>query len=110
MKRLMNIAFLRIYAFNLGRKWRNSPHVACDDAILLMCVLCAGPLTAIVLFGVALTGAAHLRQVLDSQVLQYAIAVPVALALIYGCTKTFRRFAGTPERARPYMAPRTRLI
>jgi hypothetical protein len=106
----MTIAFLRIYAYNLGRKWRNSPDVACDDAILVMCVLSAAPVGAILLAAVALTGAAHLRQVLDSKVLSYPIAFAVALALLYGFTKAFSRFAETPERARPYMAPRAQLI
>ena len=106
----MTIAFLRIYAFNLGRKWRNSPAVACDDAILLMGILCATPMAAIVFAAIALTGAAHLRQVLDSKVMSYAIAIAVALALLYWLTKTFSRFAETPDRARPYMAPRARLI
>jgi len=110
MNRLITIAFLRIYAFNLGRKWRNSPAVACDDAILVMAVLSAAPVGAILLAAVALTGAAHVRQLLDSQVMQYAIAALVAVALLYGFTKAFGRFAKTPERAKPYMAPRTRLI
>jgi uncharacterized protein HemY len=104
----MTIAFLRIYAYNLGRKWRNSPAVACDDAILVMAVLSAVPVGATLLAAVALTGAAHLREVLDSKVMQYAISALVAVALLYGFTKAFGRFAKTPERARPYMAPRAR--
>ena len=106
----MTIAFLRIYGYNLGRKWRNSPDVACDDAILVLCVLSVAPVGAILLAAVALTGAAHVRQVLDSKVMSYPMAFAVALALLYGFTKAFSRFAETPERARPYMAPRARLI
>jgi hypothetical protein len=110
MKRLLIIVFLRIYACNLGRKWRNSPEVACSDAILVMCILCIAPMAPIVFFSAALTGAVHLRQFMHSNLMLYGVAFAILLPLFYWLTKTFSRFAETPELAKPYMAPRTRLL
>jgi len=110
MNRLMTIAFLRIYAYNLGRKWRNSPKVACSDAIVVMSLLTAIPMSMIVVSAVALTGEAHLDQFLSSKVMLYVVGFAGALPLLYWLTKTFSRFAETPELASPYMAPRARFL
>jgi hypothetical protein len=110
MKRLLTIVFLRIYAYNLGRNWRNSPDVACSDAVLVMCMLCVIPMGSIVSVTAALTGESHLRQLMHSNLMLYGVAFALVSPVFYWLTKVFGRFAETPELARPYMAPRTRLL
>jgi len=110
MKRLLTIVFLRIYAYNLGRNWRNSPDIACSDAILVMCMLCVVPMAPIVFFIAALTGPSRLQQFMHSNLMLWGVALAIVVPLLHWLTKAFGRFAETPERARPYLAPRTRLV
>lgn len=44
MNRVLDYAFLRLFALTLGRSYRSSPDNACDDAIMLTGVVCTVPL------------------------------------------------------------------
>jgi hypothetical protein len=107
MNSLLDSVFLRLYGFNLGRRFRNSPPEACGDALLQIVLLLALPawllLSSLISWlqadGLA-TGVGNLSYILCA-----ALGLP---PLILWLIRRFNHYKMTPEAASPFRAPRQR--
>jgi hypothetical protein len=107
MNRMLNIVFLRLYGFNLGRSFRQAPHQACADALMQIVMLLVLPLLVVLcLLASFLRGgdlSIHLGNL--SVVLFTAILVP---PLTLWAVKQFSHYKNTPDAAGGFRSPRER--
>ena len=107
MYRVLNIVFLRLYGFNLGRGFREAPHQACADALMQIVMLLLLPL----LVGLCLVASflrrsglvIHLENL--SIILIAAILVP---PLALWTVRQFSHYKNTPEAASSFRSTRER--
>jgi hypothetical protein len=104
MNGLLNWVFLRLYGFNLGRRFRNGPAEACGDALLQMVLLMVLP--AWMILGSLISWlqsdglAPHIGNL--SFILSAALGLP---PLILWLIRRFNHYKSTPEAATPFRSP-----
>ena len=104
MNGLLNCVFLRLYGFNLGRQFRNSPAEACGDALLQIALLLILPpwmiLGTLISWLQAEGLAIHIGNL--SYILVAALGLP---PLILWLIRKFNHYKSTPEAASPFRSP-----
>jgi hypothetical protein len=108
MMRMLNTVFLRLYAFNLGRKFRNSSDAACNDALMQMGIVLIVPVAAVLVLVAAIVARNRAEIVRDRAAIAATILV-VVLPIVYWVHKTFGHYRNTPEAARAFMSLRERV-
>jgi hypothetical protein len=104
----MNISsyvFARLYGYTLGRKHRNDPTQACQDAITQFVIIVGIPVlcTAFAIF------ATFFPRLLASKEWIPWITVPAGV-LMFIATRRLQDFAETPHMADPFRSPTSRRI
>lgn len=104
MTALLHTVFLRLYGFNLGRRFRNSPAEACGDALLQIALLLVLPLWMILgaLISWLQADGLAIRIGNLSSILVGALGLP---PLILWLIRRFSRYKSTPEVANPFRSP-----
>ena len=107
MYRVLNIVFLRLYGFNLGRSFREAPHQACADALMQIVMLIVLPLLVVLCLLASLLRRSGLVIHLEnlSIVLFAAILVP---PLALWTIRQFGHYKNTPEAASSFRSTRER--
>ena len=108
MRRALTYAFLRLYAFNLGRSWRNSSDLACDDAIMQLGMVLAVPVGLVLAaIGAIIPGAG--ASIKSKHPVFILIAVLLVLPLMYWLGGKFDGYRKTPEAADLYRSRAERM-
>jgi hypothetical protein len=107
MNRVLNIVFLRLYGFNLGRSFREAPHQACADALMQIVMLIVLPLLVVLCLLASLLRRSGLVIHLEnlSIVLFAAILVP---PLALWTIRQFGHYKNTPDAANSFRSTRER--
>jgi hypothetical protein len=104
---MLNLAFLRLYAFNLGRRFRSTPSQACADALLQMVFLLVLPLwMALGLLASWLQ--AHESAVHIENLAFILFAVLLLPPLILWLLRKFNHYRNIPDAASPFRSRRER--
>jgi predicted MFS family arabinose efflux permease len=107
MNRVLNIVFLRLYGFNLGRGFRNAPHQACADALMQIVMLLVLPLLVVLcLLASLLRGSDFVIHLEDLSVVLFAAALVPPLTL--WTVKQFSHYKNTPDAASSFRSTRER--
>lgn len=107
MTRLLDTMFLRLYAVNLARRFRNSPDAACSDALMQMGMVLAVPLGVVLVLVAAFfprvaTAVSHREAPLVIILLIFVFPVK------YWVGNKFGHYRNTPEAARAFSSSRER--
>jgi hypothetical protein len=107
MNGILNSVFLRLYGFNLGRQFRNSPAEACGDALLQIVLLLVVPLWMILSYLMSLLRADGLAVHIGnlSYILLGALGLP---PFILWLIRHFNHYKSTPEAASAFRSARQR--
>jgi hypothetical protein len=104
---VLDRVFLRLYAFDLGRNFRNTPEKACNDAIMQTSIVLTTPLIIIgCVVASFIPGAVSHIQRSDAPFVFTVIGGVVPL--VYLVNRRFTRFRTMPEAAEPYRGARER--
>jgi hypothetical protein len=102
---LADYIFARLYGYTLGRRYRNTPPQACQDAITWFMIITGVP--ALLIIAVLLT--ATFPQLASSKSWIPWAALSVGVALYLG-TRRLERYAATPDVGSPFSSPNSRRI
>ena len=107
MNRVLNIVFLRLYGFNLGRSFREAPHQACADALMQIVMLLLFPLLVVLCLLASLLRRSGLVIHLEnlSIILLAAILVP---PLTLWTIRQFSHYKNAPDAASGFRSTRER--
>jgi len=107
MNRVLNIVFLRLYGFNLGRSFREAPQQACADALMQIVTLLVLPLLVVLCLLASFLRRSGLVIHLDnlSIILFAAILVP---PLALWTIRQFSHYKNTPDAASGFRSTRER--
>jgi hypothetical protein len=97
-------AFLRMYAKNLNRSYRNDPANACSDAQIQMSTTLLMAIFILFLLAGSMLFPIYLREFFRSGNFMYGSLIAIGLFVIFGVQWRFGRYERTPESARPYIS------
>jgi hypothetical protein len=106
--RLLTVLFLRFFASNLRRTFRNAPDRACTDAIMQVATFLALPFAAILLALAPLVPGIH-RDLSNAMPLFIIAALIFVVAFMSFLERNFRSFEETPEATERYQSVRERV-
>jgi hypothetical protein len=97
-------AFARLYGYMLGRRDRNTPAEACQDAVTPYVIVIGVPAGSAIMVCIA----AIFPRLLSSKDWIPWVVIPSAIAL-YLISRPLRTYAATPEMAAPFRSRRSRV-
>lgn len=98
--------FLRMFAKNLRRSYRNDAENACSDAEIQLSTILLMLIGVVLLILGAVFFPAHLKGFLLGGDLKYIFLIALAIAVVYGVHQRFDRYVHKVELAREYASSR----